>query len=212
MKQYCGRDYGGLREALDDSGQNAVLVAPTLGDHSEAGRLLQHGQLDALLSAALAATRDLFAIEPQTTLRNFYLAAHSGGGSPMRSLAGGADNGLANLQECWSLDAANNFVDEAFWPGWAKARSADLGYFYFRRTDDESDGAAPRARDRRGGSAQSRDPAGANGEAHVRSGDALAGARRKGARPGAEGRPDRVTQTGPSPRSRTALSSGSGPA
>jgi hypothetical protein len=137
IRDYFQRSYGRLREALDASGQNAALVAPTLGDHSEAGLLLVPGGLDALLASALAATRRAFAsgAAAQATLRNLYLAAHSGGGKPMRLLAGGAAQALANLQECCSFDAATNQVDEAFWPGWGKARSADLGYFYYREND-----------------------------------------------------------------------------
>jgi hypothetical protein len=68
-------------------------------------------------------------------LRNLYFAAHSGGGKPMRLLAGGAERALANLQECWSFDAATNSEDETFWLGWAMSRSADLGYFYYREND-----------------------------------------------------------------------------
>jgi hypothetical protein len=137
MKEYFQRPYGGLREALNASGQNAVLVAPTLGDHSESGRLSQPGQLDALLATALTATRRAFVSDTPTemALRNLYFAAHSGGGKPMRLLAGGAEHALANLQECWSFDAATNSEDETFWPGWAMSRSADLGYFYYREND-----------------------------------------------------------------------------
>jgi hypothetical protein len=137
IHDYFQRDYGRLREALNASGQNAALLAPTLGDGSEAGRLLDRGGLDKLLAAALAATRENSGAQPASviTLRNFYLAAHSGGGTPMRKLTDGVDDALANLQECWSFDAAYNKPDEAYWPQWAATRSADLGYFYFREKE-----------------------------------------------------------------------------
>ena len=46
--------YGALREGVNASARNVVLVAPTLGSRSEAGSLLKQGGLDAYIGQALA--------------------------------------------------------------------------------------------------------------------------------------------------------------
>ena len=49
--------YGALREGVNASARNVVLVAPTLGSRSEAGSLLKPGGLDAYIVQVLAALR-----------------------------------------------------------------------------------------------------------------------------------------------------------
>src|SRR6516162_2016158 len=126
--------YGALREGVNASGRNVVLVAPTLGSRSEAGNLLKRGGLDAFLSQVLAALR---AYGPQSSagaapaLGNLILACHSGGGSPMRRLAGGQDRALTQLRECWGFDCTYNRGDDAFWAGWARAHSNGKIYVYY---------------------------------------------------------------------------------
>ena len=126
--------YGALREGVNTSGRNVVLVAPTLGSRSEAGNLLKPGGLDAFLGQVLAALR---AYGPQSSagaapaLGNLILACHSGGGSPMRRLAGGQDRALTQLRECWGFDCTYNRGDDAFWAGWARAHSNGKIYVYY---------------------------------------------------------------------------------
>lgn len=126
--------YGALRESVNASGRNVVLVAPTLGSRSEAGRLLGPGGLDAYLTQVLAALR---AYGPHRrarsapTLGNLILACHSGGGSPMRRLAGGGDRALSRLRECWGYDSTYNRGDDDFWAGWARARPNARLYIYY---------------------------------------------------------------------------------
>jgi hypothetical protein len=135
--EYLLRRYGRLRESLNASGRNVALVAPTLGNHSEAGRLLNRGGLDHVISLALATLRDQSGdLGREITLRNLVLAAHSGGGSPMRVIAGGADDALANLRECWGLDSAYNNSDQTFWPTWARRNPADSCYLYYREAEN----------------------------------------------------------------------------
>ena len=126
--------YGALREGLNASGRNVVLVAPTLGSRSEAGSLLKPSGLDAFLSQVLAALR---AHGPHSyagtapALGNLIFASHSGGGWPMRQLAGGQDQALAQLRECWGFDCTYNRGDDAFWGGWARARPNATVHIYY---------------------------------------------------------------------------------
>ena len=126
--------YGALREGVNAGGRNVILVAPTLGSHSEAKRLLEPGGLDAYIAQVLAA---LTAHGPYRqaggapTLGNLILACHSGGGWPMRQLAGGKDRALTLLRECWGYDCTYNRGDDAFWAGWARAGPNGKVYIYY---------------------------------------------------------------------------------
>ena len=126
--------YGALREGTNASRRNVILVAPTLGSRSEAGRLLKPGGLDAYLDQVLAALR---AYGPHSrggttpVLGNLILACHSGGGKPMRQLAGGQDRALARVRECWGFDCTYNHGDDTFWAGWARSRSNATVYIYY---------------------------------------------------------------------------------
>src|SRR5262249_50757934 len=94
-----------FREGLNESDKNAVLVAPSLGPKSEAGRLMDEGggadYLDEVMDA-------LGSHGPHTStpdVGNIVLAAHSGGGVPMRFLARkGFKKYHDNVKECWGFD------------------------------------------------------------------------------------------------------------
>ena len=126
--------YGALREGVNASGRNVILVAPTLGSRSEAKRLVERGGLDAYLAQVLAA---LNAHGPSRrassapSLGNLIFACHSGGGWPMRQIAGGSDRALARLRECWGYDCTYNKGDDTFWAGWARARPNARVYIYY---------------------------------------------------------------------------------
>ena len=126
--------YGAFREGVNASGRNVILVAPTLGSHSEAKRLLEPGGLDTYIAQVLAA---LHAYGPYRqassapALGNLIFACHSGGGWPMRQLAGGQDGVLARVRECWGFDCTYNRGDDAFWAGWALARPNARVYIYY---------------------------------------------------------------------------------
>jgi hypothetical protein len=126
--------YGALREGVNASARNVILVAPTLGSRSEAGRLVRTGGLDAYIAQVLAALH-AYGPHQQTgaapTLRNLILACHSGGGLPMRQLAGGRDRALARLRECWGYDCTYNAGDDVFWQRWAQARPNARVYIYY---------------------------------------------------------------------------------
>jgi flagellum-specific peptidoglycan hydrolase FlgJ len=126
--------YGAFREGVNATGRNVVLVAPTLGSRSEAGSLLKAGGLDAFLSQVLAALR---AYGPQSSaggapaLGELIFSCHSGGGWPMRQMAGGQDRALAQLRECWGFDCTYNSGDDTFWAGWARVRPKAKVYVYY---------------------------------------------------------------------------------
>ncbi len=114
-----------LREGLNEAGRNAILVAPTLGPHSEAGALLGTGRFDAYLARVLGLLHSdgpYRGAPAPPELGNLVLACHSGGGAPMRRLADGAGPYATHLRECWGFDCLYNAVDVAAWPRWAAAR------------------------------------------------------------------------------------------
>ncbi|MBY5406352.1 DUF2272 domain-containing protein [Rhizobium leguminosarum] len=119
--------YGAFREGVNDSGRNIVLVAPTLGARSEAGSLVKAGGLDNFLAQILG----VLGQGVPSALGNLILACHSGGGLPMRRIAGGKDKALANLRECWGFDCTYNSGDDSFWADWAKARPSARCYIYY---------------------------------------------------------------------------------
>jgi hypothetical protein len=126
--------YGALREGINASGRNIILVAPTLGSCSEAKRLLEPGGLDAYLAHVLAAVRAYSPdrqVQSPPALGNLILACHSGGGSPMRQLAGGRDRAVAHIRECWGYDCTYNKGDDVIWAGWARARPNARVYIYY---------------------------------------------------------------------------------
>jgi hypothetical protein len=119
--------YGGFREGVNASGRNIILVAPTLGSRSEAGDLLKPGGLDTYLAKVLG----VLGKGVPSGLGNLILACHSGGGKPMRALAGGSNKALANLRECWGFDCTYNSGDDAFWAKWARSKPSARCYFYY---------------------------------------------------------------------------------
>jgi hypothetical protein len=126
--------YGAFREGVNASARNVVLVAPTLGSRSEAGSLVKPGGLDAYIGQVLSALRaygplSRAGVEP--VLANLIFSCHSGGGWPMRLLAGGQDRVLSRLRECWGFDCTYNRGDDTFWAGWARARPNAKVYIYY---------------------------------------------------------------------------------
>lgn len=137
IDQYWDRQrfaYGAFREGVNDSGRNVILVAPTLGSHSDSGTLVKPGGLDAYLDQVLSALTTHGPANFKGTrfnVGNLILSCHSGGGWPMRQLAGGKDRAFANLRECWGFDCTYNRGDDTFWANWARSRPNAKVYFYY---------------------------------------------------------------------------------
>jgi hypothetical protein len=128
-----------LREEINKSGMNVILVIPTLGPFAEAGKLndtvgiqnfIDH-VLDGLWRHGPHAR-----LPERPTIRHLILAAHSGGGVPLRRLAQvvGDDAVLKDkLKECWGFDSIYGVKskDAEFWAGWAKDHpGARVSMFY----------------------------------------------------------------------------------
>ncbi len=114
-----------LREGLNRSGKNFLLVAPTLGPRSQTqtGWLAQPGGLDKYVDQALAALATHGPYQGQRPqLGNLILACHSGGGLPMRQLAMGKSRYASHIKECWGFDCLYFTGDENLWAQWAKSR------------------------------------------------------------------------------------------
>jgi hypothetical protein len=128
-----------LREEVNKSGKNVVLVVPPLGPFSEAGKLTQPGGLKAFLNEVMDGLRrhgphaDL-AEAPK--VHHLILAAHSGGGVPLRRLAQAAseDADLKDrLRACWGFDSIYGVRDKdaEFWADWAAGHpGARVAIFY----------------------------------------------------------------------------------
>lgn len=122
-----------FREGLNAARKNAVLVAPTLGPHSQSGRLTRPGGLDGYLEQVVAALVRFgpFRGSPPPAIRHLVLACHSGGGWPMRQLALGGDRGARNVRECWGFDCLYNRGDETEWARWARAHPGARLYVHY---------------------------------------------------------------------------------
>lgn|SRR5262245_33535383 len=134
--------YWPLRDGVAESQKNVILVAPTLGPRSQAGRLLGAGGFDSYLDQIMKA---LAAYGPYADSRsapapgNIVLACHSGGGRPMRQLAVSEQRAAAQVRECWGFDCLYNPDDAALWSRWARSRpDARLFLYYLSSTAELS--------------------------------------------------------------------------
>ena len=134
ISRYLQEDYGKLREGMNASGRNIILVAPTLGSLSQANALTRPGGLDDFVAKCLSALRAHGSNGwPDTlSLRNLIIACHSGGGAPEREIAGGGDRALLNLRECWGFESLYQDADLTFWPTWARAHQNKRLLLFFR--------------------------------------------------------------------------------
>lgn len=123
-----------LREGVNASGKNVILVAPTLGPRSQAGKLIRQGGLDAYLDQVMIALKQYgpYQASAQTpVVGNIILACHSGGGLPMRYLALSQQRYTSRIRECWGFDCLYNQGDETLWAKWARSRPDAKLYIYF---------------------------------------------------------------------------------
>jgi hypothetical protein len=128
-----------LREGLNESGKNAILVWPTLGPRSQnqTGWLTEPGGLDRFIEQVLAALV-AYGLYRQSGKRpqvgTIILACHSGGGLPMRRLAMGKNRYSSKIKECWGFDCLYFDGDETVWPKWAKARPETKLFIYYQNS------------------------------------------------------------------------------
>jgi hypothetical protein len=123
-----------LRQRLNASGRNVILVAPTLGPHSQPGNLTAQGGLDVFLGRTLATIRahagdgwpDVL------VLRNLIVACHSGAGVDERELVGGSDKALASLKNSWGYESLYHDADVPFWSNWARDHESSRLLLFYR--------------------------------------------------------------------------------
>ena len=127
--------YWPLRERLNSSQKNVILVAPTLGPRSQwqTGWLTKVGGLDKYLGQVLAALATYGSYRNATPqIGSIILACHSGGGQPMRELALAQNKCAGKIKECWGFDCTYFDADLSGWPRWARARSDAKLFLYYR--------------------------------------------------------------------------------
>ena len=79
-----------FREEINKSGKNVILAVPTLGPFAEAGKLLENGGPQEFLGHiidGLWRSGPPAGLAERPTIRRLILAAHSGGGVPLRRIA-----------------------------------------------------------------------------------------------------------------------------
>jgi hypothetical protein len=134
-----------LREEVNKSGKNVILVVPPLGPFSEAGKLADEGGLRAFLdrvSDGLWRSGPHADLSEAPKVRSLILAAHSGGGVPLRQLArvAGSDADLKDkLKACWGFDSIYGVKDKdaEFWADWAQGHPAARVAMFYRSTERE---------------------------------------------------------------------------
>ncbi len=94
--------YFDFREGINASRRNVILIAPTLGPRSEAGRLVRPGALDWYLDSV-----------------------------PMRLLATLPSRKAALIRECWGFDCLYNRGDETTWAGWARTHPSSRLFIHY---------------------------------------------------------------------------------
>jgi hypothetical protein len=117
-----------LREEVNRSGKNVILVVPTLGPFAEVGKLKEAGGVQEFLGSVLDGlwrNGPHAGLAQRPTIRHLILAAHSGGGVPLRRLAKvlGEDEVYKDkLKECWGFDSIYGVKDRdaEFWSDWAR--------------------------------------------------------------------------------------------
>ncbi|MGH9883044.1 MAG: hypothetical protein ACRD6N_16535, partial [Pyrinomonadaceae bacterium] len=123
-----------LREAVNQSGKNVILVAPTLGSNSEAGKLTRPGGFDWYIDQVMSALAQRGPHQqagraPQ--VGNIILACHSAGGRVMRPLAIRSHRYANKLRECWGFDCLYHPCDPEIWRQWAIGHPNVKLFIYF---------------------------------------------------------------------------------
>lgn len=136
IDQYWKLRYFRLREELNASRKNVLLIAPTLDRGSNAGSLTDnHGGFDAYLDKVMAALMRWYGpyrmAGQAPTVGTIILACHSAGGKSMRKLALGSDRYTARIRECWGFDCLYNPHDPEWWTRWAKSHPNAKLYIYY---------------------------------------------------------------------------------
>ena len=122
-----------LRDEVNASQRNVILVAPTLGPKNQPGSLTCPGGFDRFLERVIEALkqRGPYASQKVTpTIRSIILACHSGSGSVLRSILMGSDSSVAKIKECWLFEP-DQLGDTAGWKTWAASHPGTRVFIHF---------------------------------------------------------------------------------
>ncbi len=132
-----------FREEINKSGKNVILVVPALGPFSNMGKLAEKGGVQEFLDRVLEGLRrngPHASLAERPTIRHLILAAHSGGGVPLRRLAQvlGEDPVYKDkLKACWGFDSIYGVKDKdaEFWCDWAERHPGTQVAMFYLFTD-----------------------------------------------------------------------------
>jgi hypothetical protein len=127
-----------IREDVNASGKNAVLVAPSLGNSPNAYRnhlSNREGGLDTYMLQVIEGINHYVCRSKfngsQINLNRIIIAAHSAGGSQMRNIVTSRNPVFGNrVRECWGLDSLYGGVYR--WVSWAKNNADKKLFIYFK--------------------------------------------------------------------------------
>jgi murein endopeptidase len=123
-----------LREAVNKSQRNLIMVAPTLGPKNEPGNLVNALGFDRLLDQVMAVLGQYgpYANTSKApSVGSLILACHSGSGWVMRKIAKGGARYAAQIRECWAFDPYG-MGEAGGWADWARADPQRKLYIYYR--------------------------------------------------------------------------------
>jgi len=126
-----------FREFVNASNKNVVLVAPTLGPHSEGGSLTTKDGFPRYIDQIMDALKEHAGFS-SPSLGNLVIACHSGGGIRMQEIATAGHKYNDNINELWGFDCLYGDVEKG-WVTWAQQNSSKvLMIRYGESTPDRS--------------------------------------------------------------------------
>jgi peptidoglycan hydrolase-like protein with peptidoglycan-binding domain len=137
IDRYWRSSYWPLREEINKSRKNIILVAPTLGPKSEPGHLTDARRFEAYLDQVMASLIEYGPYRrtgQSPMIGKIILACHSGGGLHMRKLAMASQRYSSHIRECWGFDCLYNSDDPDHWEQWARSRPDARLFVYFQNS------------------------------------------------------------------------------
>jgi peptidoglycan hydrolase-like protein with peptidoglycan-binding domain len=121
-----------LREKLNESGKNVILVAPTVGPRAEADRLTTGNGFDRYLDMVMASLSTEGPYKGRTaTVGNIIIAGHSGAGFYMKKLIGSNQQYVALIREGWGFDCMYNTGDAIAWSNWVQQNPTNTKFYNY---------------------------------------------------------------------------------
>ncbi len=145
-----------IREEVNVSGKNIILVAPSLGDYPNShyndlsridqtkNKVLVAGGLDSYVIKIIGAIQTYILLKRfnggKVNLRHIILAAHSAGGNQMMNIAT-AENPLYGclVSECWGFDSLYQGERGAdIWKAWSQKNPTKKLFIYYLESTKEN--------------------------------------------------------------------------